>query len=206
MMCHSIIICKPITTSNILIEIELMMQILPLYLPDAEFEQLKLNPSKSDRKYIRYQEFLREHAQATEQEIATFEQEYPIELPDEYREFLKQNNGGRPELDCFKDEVINYFLGVLDWPGSFDSIQHMISQRYPVGMLPIASTGGGDLLLLGWKGEFKSKIYYWSHDWEAEGSGEYYFDNVEWIADSLTDFLTMLYELEDDEFDYLGHE
>ena len=92
MMCHSIIICKPITTSNILIEIELMMQILPLYLPDAEFEQLKLNPSKSDRKYIRYQEFLREHAQATEQEIAAFEQEYQIELLNsdfKMRKFLK---------------------------------------------------------------------------------------------------------------------
>ena len=175
------------------------MQILPLHLSDTEFEQLKLNSSKSDRKYILYQEFLREHAQATEQE-------YQIELPVECREFLKQNNGGRPELDCFKDEVINYFFGILDWPDFSDSIQRAISQRYPVGMLPIASTGGGDLLLLGWKGEFQSKIYYWSHDWEAEGSGEYYFDNVEWIADSLTDFLAMLYELEDDEFDHPGYE
>ena len=33
------------------------MQILPLHLSDTEFEQLKLNPSKSDRKYIRYRNF-----------------------------------------------------------------------------------------------------------------------------------------------------
>ena len=48
-------------------------------------------------------------------------------------------------------------------------------------MLPIASTGGGDHLLLGWRGEFKSKIYYWDHELESEGSGENYFENIKFV-------------------------
>ena len=70
----------------------------------------------------------------------------------------------------------------------------MYEDRYPDVMLPIASTGGGDLLLIGLEGEYKSKIYYWDHNLEAEDSGGKYFYNITYVANDLNSFLDQLYE------------
>ena len=42
----------------------------------------------------------------------------------------------------------------------------MIDIHHPCYL--IASAGGGDLILIGIKDEYISKIFYWFHDFEAE--------------------------------------
>lgn len=69
---------------------------------------------------------------------------------------------------------------------------NMYDDRYPSSMLPIASAGGGDLILIGIKDEYQSKIFYWSHDFEAEESGSQYFENIEFVSNSLKEFLSMI--------------
>lgn len=151
------------------------VEIKRLAVDDVELADLKSHPTKKNKHFLKYQIYLLEHIRATDEEIQLFQKEYGIDLPIEYQQFLKQYNGGRPTLDCFGDEVINYFYGLLDWKGSFDSIQHAMSHRYPKEMLPIASTGGGDHLLLGVK-----------------------FENVKFVAHGLDEFLGMLYDLDEE--------
>ena len=176
----------------------IVLEIKRLAVDDEELAYLKSHPTKKNNKFLKYQLYLLAHAQVTDEEIQTFQTEYAIDLPIEYQLFLKQHNGGRPTLDCFGDEVINYFYGLLDWKDSFDSIQHAMSDRYPKSMLPLASIGGDDHLLLGWRDEFKSKIYYWDHELEHEESGENYFENIKFVANGLHEFLEMLYDLDEE--------
>lgn len=83
------------------------------------------------------------------------------------------------------------FFCVVNLINDSNSIQWYLdtyNDRYPNVMLPIASAGGGDLLLLGLKGEYRSKIYYWDHNFEAEKSGANYFENVTFISNCLSLF------------------
>ena len=101
-----------------------------------------------------------------------------------------------PNDSCFLDDrVLNFFFGLFNNPRLEESIEwhlNIYDDRYPSSMLPIASAGGGDLILIGIKDEYQSKIFYWSHDFEAEESGSQYFENIEFISNSLKEFLSML--------------
>jgi hypothetical protein len=121
-------------------------------------------------------------------------------LPPEYTSFLKKYNGGIPIPNTIithdNELVINFFLPIKSPAGYPDSLQSYISKytnRIPSGMLPIASAGGGDLVLI----EKKSgKIYYWKHELEAEGSGLYYFDNVELLSSSIDELMEIFQEID----------
>ena len=139
---------------------------------------------------MRWDEYFRKRS------ILKFENHYNVSLPDEYKEFLKKNNGGMPNDSCFLDDrVLNFFFGLFNNPRLEESIEwhlNIFDDRYPSSMLPIASAGGGDLILIGIKDEYQSKIFYWSHDFEAEESGSQYFENIEFISNNLKEFLSML--------------
>lgn len=122
-------------------------------------------------------------------------------MPIRYIEFIENHNGGTPSLQVFKSEnnerVINCFLA-LSAPNSFQfSIKHHLSgykDRYPKDMFPIASAGGGDMILIGICEHNEGKLFYWDHDFESDESGVDYYDNIELIADDLDMFLKSLYE------------
>lgn len=142
--------------------------------------------------------FLNENRTVSDEKLIEFESKYQVNLPQEYVSFLKRHNGGEPNFNCIKNErVINYFFCMVSLDGDDSSIQwhlDIYKHRYPDAMLPIASAGGGDLILIGTSGEYVSKIYCWDHHFEAEKGGATYFDNITYIADNFNDFLEGIYD------------
>jgi hypothetical protein len=93
-----------------------------------------------------------------EERVQQFEREHGIHLPESYRGFLLENNGGHPEPDVFPIQgfesnpfgVLQIFFGLsavaktsdLDW------VLSDISPFVPAGILPIGCTEGGDFVCM----------------------------------------------------------
>lgn len=123
----------------------------------------------------------------------------------DYIDFLREQNGGSPSpyiLDTKDNQrVVNEFLAFKAPSRFYETIEkylEVFAGRIPSHMLPIASAGGGDLLLID-TGENKcGSIYYWDHNFEmdademnAENADEY-FENIELVANSFTELLKKL--------------
>ncbi|KPN72755.1 SMI1/KNR4 family protein [Neisseria sp. 74A18] len=173
-----------------------MVKFLKLGKSEEEIKILEQEEGKLSKKAIKHYLFLNKNSMVSSKVISKFEKENNISLPSEYIEFLKIQNGGIPKENCFSNgKVLNFFFGLFENQNVEESIEwhlNMYEGRYPSSMLPIASAGGGDLILLGIAGEYNSKIYYWDHNFEAEESGTDYFENIEFIANNLKDFLGIL--------------
>lgn len=173
-----------------------MVEILKFGKSEKEIKDLENKEGKLSKKAIKRYLLLDAHQTVLSDDILKFEKNYNVSLPDEYKEFLKKNNGGIPNDSCFLDDrVLNFFFGLFNNPKLEESIEwhlNIYDDRYPSSMLPIASAGGGDLILIGIKDEYQSKIFYWFHDFEAEESGSQYFENIEFVSNSLKEFLSMI--------------
>lgn len=114
-------------------------------------------------------------------------------LPLDYISFLLKNNGGRPKKDTFKTKEgeyssdIQFFFGITD-RDIYDlaSNYKTFSDRLAHYFLPIATTSGGDLILLNLKDE---RIFFYNHHGEE----------IVLAAESFLDFLSNLYENEVEE-------
>ncbi|WP_433583997.1 SMI1/KNR4 family protein [Paenibacillus amylolyticus] len=144
----------------------------------------------------------------TEQLLSKEEGFLRVELPSDYKEFIKINNGGIPERRSFSCNGHNYiitrFLCILEDPteielGIFD-IYATKSQFYGrliddedligVALLPVAVLFSGDFLCLDFRESRNNPdVCVWDH----ANSGE--FEPVSYpVANSFKDFLTMLAE------------
>lgn len=131
-----------------------------------------------------------------------------VELPLEYKDFIKLNNGGIPETRSFicndKSYVITRFLCILAEPtendfGIFDidATKSQLDERLiddedlvGVALLPIAVLFAGDFLCLDFRESRNNpSVCVWDH----ANSGE--FAPVSYrVADSFKEFLKMLVE------------
>ncbi|KTD85877.1 cell wall assembly protein [Paenibacillus etheri] len=131
-----------------------------------------------------------------------------VELPLEYKEFIKINNGGAPEIRSFicndHSYAITRFLCILENPtenefGIFDidATKSQLDERLiddedlvGVALLPVAVLFAGDFLCLDFRESRNNpKVCVWDH----ANSGE--FDPVSYhVANSFEEFLTMLTE------------
>jgi len=135
--------------------------------------------------------------EASESQIQLFETQIGYSLPRDYRQFLKTDNGGRPErvsivfeTEGGKDEsVVNYFYSLDD-----DSVYSLAERfdvfedRVPPNMIPIACDAFGNQFLMR-LGDERGAIYFWDHERENEDAEEN--DNVHLIADSFSQFAKM---------------
>jgi len=142
---------------------------------------------------------MHEMAKPDDSEISNFEAMVG-KLPQDFRQFLKDYNGGIPSLPLLKthsnERVIEAFLALKAPKGFSDSIAYAIKiygTRIPSSTIPIASAGGGDLLLLYiGPGKF-GEILYWDHNLESdEDNTSDYFDNTELVASSFSELLGKL--------------
>jgi SMI1-KNR4 cell-wall len=121
-------------------------------------------------------------------------------LPQSYREFLKENNGGRPTSSQFhfvsnegtpEDSTIQYFFALYDGrTGSLYNKMEVYRNRVPAGHLPIACDPFGNLILIPIMDERDVAVYFWDH--ENESDREPTFANVSLIADSFINFIKSL--------------
>ncbi|WP_111882793.1 SMI1/KNR4 family protein [Paracidovorax anthurii] len=123
-------------------------------------------------------------------------------VPKDYKEFLLENNGGIPIENVFKtisnERVVNCFLALMAPRGFEDSIGKYLEKykdRIPENLLPIASAGSSDLVLVGANG--LDGVYYWDHNLESdEDDASNYYENIEKVANSFSEFLHLLHDPE----------
>lgn len=116
------------------------------------------------------------YGSASAMDLAEFEQRRGISLPEPYRIFLSQQNGGLPNLGEFDvpgwgESVANSFYGLCI--GGVHDIERAIESfrgAIPADVIPIGNDPGGNQICLGVKGERFGKVYFWDHnDWDDDG-------------------------------------
>jgi hypothetical protein len=121
-------------------------------------------------------------------------------IPEDYKEFLKNHNGGIPSATLLRtksnERVINSFFALNTPFGFGDSIENhakVYGERIPKKTIPIASGGGGDLILLNLDASNFGQILYWDHNFESDDEdASNYFENTEVVASSFSEFLSKL--------------
>lgn len=137
--------------------------------------------------------------------IAAAEQELGVAFPADYRAFLAQYNGGRPEPDGFRIEwepgqvcgedwrtsAMSWFYAI--WEQRIGNLVRMnkitFEGRLPPQTVTIGSDAGGNQILLALGGPHAGKVLLWVKDHEAADSAAPGYENVGVIADSFADFI-----------------
>lgn len=136
-----------------------------------------------------------------EQTISTLEAHLAYALPEDYRGFLRDRNGGIPTPGDVP-EPSQGVVGIL-WFFSLDDSRAERSLaaageswegRYPETMVPIALCNGSNLLLLTLDGPDRGRVYYWEHEGEADEGEPARTDNLTLVADSFTSLLDALHD------------
>lgn len=142
----------------------------------------------------------------TEEDIATAEAELGLSLPEQYKRFLLNYNGGYPEPDAFPIQnnpsdthgLVHYFLCIKK-----DDIYNLMTYvtrfrgRVPGELLPIAVDPGGNLICLSVVGANRGQVYFWEHEEEAPEGELPGYGNVYLVADSFDQFFNDLSKLTD---------
>lgn len=140
--------------------------------------------------------------------ISSFEEYCEVELPEDYKEFLKVNNGAIPQANTFNHGGIEYlierFLCLLESPESDETygwydLEVVLSQidtrltdnEDLVGaeVIPFAALFSGDFVCLDFRGNKKPSICIWFH----EESDDFKPVTIN-VAEKFTEFLKMLKE------------
>lgn len=140
--------------------------------------------------------------------ISRCEAEIGCSLPESYRRFLLDYNGGRPEpahfpvtwkgqpfATRFPYDSVHFLFGFVEGgPGDIIRNFQDYRERIPEGMIPVGNDPGGNLLLLGCTEPNIGKVFLWVQDEEADEGEKPDYRNVGFIADSFDDFLGVLYD------------
>jgi cell wall assembly regulator SMI1 len=132
---------------------------------------------------------------ATEESIQRLESEIGFHLPDDYRRFLADYNGGQPEPSGFvfetnegpSDSAVRYFL-TLDKNKNYGILENLrdYKGRIPKGLMPIACDSFGNLVLLDLGAKATGSVCFW--DQEKESMEEPTWENISPVAPSFTAF------------------
>lgn len=112
---------------------------------------------------------------ATNEDIEAFEATFHFTLPQAYRQFLLQYNGGMPGENIFdyQDEyaltssTVRLFLTLGLGPDSLGHYLEIYASRIPQNALPIAYDDGGNLICLIFESQGTSVVF-WNHEQEGE--------------------------------------
>ena len=138
--------------------------------------------------------------------IAKAERGLGRSIPLDYRKFLLQYNGGRPDPSDFamagvrkgstQIGAVKRFLGI-DTPEdtlNLDYVLEMFGDRMPSRFFPIARDPGGNLIGISTKGADVGKVYFWDHERESDDGETPNDKNLYLVADSFDKFLDKLGE------------
>ena len=145
----------------------------------------------------------------SEADVVRVEEQLGALLPDSYRAFLLEFNGGRPDPHDFdvpgwrhQESLVNNFYGIV--PGeSNDLVENaeLLEDRVPSDFIPIAKDPGGNRILLSAEGPTRGSVYFWDHEEEPDDPGEALddFPNIYRLADDFDTFLEGLKPRDDEE-------
>ncbi|OLF48665.1 hypothetical protein BU202_02020 [Streptococcus cuniculi] len=131
-------------------------------------------------------------------EISKLEQIVAVCFPEDYKSFLVQTNGGIPKEGYLalkastleEDLLINSFLGVNE-DDNFDFVgwNEEYGDELPDSTFIFGIEYGGGMFIHITEGEDKG-VYFWDSNWSFPESSE--DENVYFLADSFSDFLSMV--------------
>ncbi|GIN66296.1 hypothetical protein J41TS2_17170 [Bacillus sonorensis] len=141
----------------------------------------------------------------TEGEIEELEKKYRVKLPNDYKQFLLKYGASMIcddgvfykslEQDTWSEDefqVVEFFYGLEETDLDLD-IQDKINtyaERFPEGIIPIASSPFGNEICLQTKSDGFGKIYFWDHEYRSS-EGDFFL-----IANSFADFIKSLVKKE----------
>lgn len=122
-----------------------------------------------------------------------------IRLPDDYRDYLRTNEGSTPQPANFfipgeGDDSIQYFFPLLS-KNKTHALPYKLklyANRIPPELLPIGCDPGGNLIALSLKGKYRGSVYFWDHEREAEDEQQPYYDNITYLDKSFSAFVASL--------------
>jgi hypothetical protein len=139
--------------------------------------------------------------QLSDKDLVDVEQQLGITLPLDYKGFLLAHNGGQPHPNRFpiagNSSDTHALLGLLfgickdKWGNLVDQVRES-RDRMPPEFIPIGLDPGGNLILLAVSGPNKDKVYFWTHEEEADEGEPPTYDNLYFIANSFTEMLDSL--------------
>ena len=102
-------------------------------------------------------------------DLVKYEFDFGFQFPTEYKKFLKNSNGGVPDLKKFDLEgkvrqglSIEFFLGInVEKEKNVFYILKITRAFIPKGFVPFALTEGEGILFIGVGDESFEKIYFW---------------------------------------------
>ena len=138
-------------------------------------------------------------AGASEQTIEAFQGRFGVELPNDYRLFLQEFNGGRPSprdfdaADGEEGSSVQFFFTLDE-----DSPHYVLTReverfqdRIPKNTIPVACDSFGNLVLLDVGARKLGAIYFWDHE-EEEFEAEPTWDNVHLVTETFQQFVAAL--------------
>ncbi|MDD2694297.1 MAG: SMI1/KNR4 family protein [Anaerolineales bacterium] len=135
----------------------------------------------------------------SEERLQAFEKQIGISLPQDYREFLKQCNGGTPKPNNFwiseekYESSVYQFYGLHSGPRWLSIDCYISKERYgvPNGLLPIGDDGVGNLICIGITAENFDDIFFIDHEIHPYNEPDS-LNGIYKIAESFTEFLSRL--------------
>ncbi|MGE7775633.1 SMI1/KNR4 family protein [Chitinophaga sp. NPDC101104] len=133
----------------------------------------------------------------TELELADFENANKVVLPKDYREFLLENNGGKPIPNRVRlpSAILEYLSGMHNgdtYANLYKQID-VFRSRIPFSTFPIGIDPFGNLFLMSIHQEIFGYIYFWVHEGEPEVQDGHYTDNCTFVAYNFTEFVDNLF-------------
>lgn len=132
-------------------------------------------------------------------------------FPDSYKQFLVENNGGEPDenyafsfyevegngktstvISCFYSINCGEVFNPDDLVSSYCALVE--SEQVPIGYLPIAEDVFGNYVLISCVGEHQGCVFFGNAELENAETG---FIQMSMIAESFSEFINMLYKMEE---------
>lgn len=138
-----------------------------------------------------------------EQRLLTLEKKIGVSLPNDYREFLIQFNGGEPVpegvwiIEDVDGSCVHEFFGLHDDPKllSLDCINNS-EFGLPESLLPIAGDGLGDYVCLKVTGDDFGAIFFVDHEQHSYEDRES-FEGIIRLKESFSEFISSLQVIEE---------
>jgi hypothetical protein len=137
-----------------------------------------------------------------EKKLLKFEADIHGRLPEDFRAFLLEHNGGKPIPFSFtisKElgiDSIHHMLGLHNGPKYFrlDKSWKAYRNRMPTTIVPFADDPCGNALCIGISGNEEGNIFFWDHEKEGNENEQPFYGNIKKISDSFNQFLNGLFE------------
>jgi hypothetical protein len=132
--------------------------------------------------------------------IEAFEANIAKKLPNDYKMFLLEFNGGEPESNEFSvpkaktGSSVRMFYGLIDKHKEGDLFhEHKIMfDRVPANFLPIGGDSCGNCICLSLHSDTFGQVFFWDHELEADEGEPATFSNLFRIGNSFTEFFENL--------------